>query len=46
MNEYVNFKVPTQYFYNELIKRKVEHFYKNDLYFFKMCNFNYILKLK
>ena len=46
MNEYVNFKVPTQYFYNELIKRKVEHFYKNDLYFFKNCNFNYILKLK
>jgi hypothetical protein len=41
MPQYINYSVPTKYFYNESILDKVEKFYKKDFAVFKLWNFFY-----
>jgi hypothetical protein len=43
MKIYFSYDVPVDYFYNQDIKNKVYHFYKNDFIFFKEYNFDYII---
>ncbi len=43
MSEYIKYKVPTKYFYNNDIKILIEYFYKEDFDFFKEYGFDYKL---
>ena len=44
MKEYFHFKVPTKYFYNDILKQKIYSFYKKDFMFFKKFGINYKLE--
>jgi len=41
--EYCDYRVPTNYFYNENLKKQVDTIYKNDFLFFKEYGFDYII---
>ena len=43
MSIYYDYNVPIKYFYNDDIKNKIYHFYKNDFIFFKEYEFNFSL---
>jgi len=44
IDEYIDYKISIDYFYNEDIKEKIYNYYKNDFDFFQLYGFNYKLE--